>query len=67
MRKCSVSQVKVSLEICFFPEIWAAEEAYLSIEMSESFFLVCPRSLRSPEMPKSLSPKPSHSGMSTAA
>ena len=66
VRKCSVSQVKVSLEVKGLPLICAADEAHLYMEKSESFFRVMPASLRSPRMPKSVRPKPSISGMSTA-
>ena len=67
VRKCSVSQVKVSLEVNGLPVTWAAEEAYFSIDTSLKFLRVMPGSVRSPLMPSSDSPKPSISGMSTAA
>ena len=67
VRKCSVSQVKVSLEVNGLPVTWAADEAYFSIDRSESFLRVMPGSRRRPLMPKSERPKPSISGMSTAA
>ena len=65
-RKCSVSHVKVSLEVNGLPMTWAAEDAYLSILRSLKFFRVKPGSCRSPLIPKLLSPNPSISGMSTA-
>ena len=67
VRKCSVSHVNVSDEVNVLPVMCAADGAYFSMEKSESFFRVYPESLRSPLMPKSVSPKPSISGMSTAA
>ena len=66
VRKCSVSHVKVSLLVYGLPLIWAAEGAYFSMEKSESLRRVLPGSFRKPLMPKSVSPKPSISGMSTA-
>ena len=44
----------------------AAEEAYFSMERSESLGRVS-ESLRNPRIPKSDSPNPSHSGTSTVA
>ena len=67
VRKCSVSHVKVSLEVYFLPVMWAAEGAYFSIERSLKLGRVNPLSVRRPLMPKSVRPKPSISGMSTPA
>ena len=67
VRKCSVSQVNVSLEVKGLPQTWAADGAYFSMEKSESFLRVLPGSWRRPLIPKSERPKPSISGMSTAA
>ena len=65
VRKCSVSQVKVSLEVKGLPVTWAAEDAYFNMLMSLKLGRVNPGSRRRPLMPKSERPKPSISGMST--
>ena len=66
VRKCSVSHVNVSDDTSFFPVMWAADEAYFSMDMSESFFLRS-ESVRKPYILKFDRPKPTHSGMSTQA
>ena len=58
--------VNVSEVVNGFPAICAAEEAYFSMERSESLGRVS-ESLRNPRIPKSDSPNPSHSGTSTVA
>ena len=66
VRKCSVSQVRVSADVSGLPARCAAEEANFSTEGAASLGRVGPESGR-PGMSKAVWPNDSHSGMSTMA
>ncbi|MNR33948.1 hypothetical protein D3C85_1516760 [compost metagenome] len=65
--KCSLSQVKVSDETRFFPEICAADEENLSITGSASPSRMSSLSRLKPGMSNGIEPKVSHSGISAEA